>query len=131
MRKVALGIGAWLMTVGMAEPHWVEVGRPIGASGPSIVYLDDSAVIHENNYTGLRGKTILAAPGTVDGAQITAVITIFEVDCGSGNGRGKRVSLLEANGAEHPGDQPWRTIDRPPATDTINAVKLRVCVKAY
>ncbi len=129
--KALLGIGVWIMTVGLADPHWVEVGRPIGANGTSIVYLDDSAVVQEEGYTGLRGKTVLAAPATADGVQITAAITMFEVNCSTGTGRGKRMALLEANGTEHPGDQLWRTIDQPPATDTINAVKLRVCVKAY
>jgi hypothetical protein len=134
MKKI---LAAWLLfsSVALAQTpnaaNWVEVGKfETSNNGFATVYLDVSAIINEEGYSGYKAKTLLENPTPLTDANavIVAWLATFEFNCATGVARAKRTGLLRTDGQVAPsGDSIWRTLDHPPATDTGEAVKQRVC----
>jgi hypothetical protein len=117
-----------------AASHWVEVARPVSASGPTIIYFDDANRVVEGSYKGFNIKTEFSKPFSTTSAQgnpnvtFKAVVSQFVYDCQAHKGMGRRIGFVGINGVTYPStDTVWRNVSRPPATDTLMYVQQRVC----
>jgi hypothetical protein len=132
--RILLTIAFVLFTMSALQAqteHWVLVSSLTEPSAVTI-YLDDANIISEDGYMGYKIRTVYAdsfdatdASGT--NFQLRARIAVFEINCSTNAGRGKRVADEDINGISHPNDMIWRTIDKPPASVTLAIVKARVC----
>jgi hypothetical protein len=130
MKALVAGVlGLWSLAALADPPNWVEIARPMSDTGVTVVYFDVANPIVDGSFRGYLVKTTLAAPfAATDGTKLTAVESVFVVDCSTGEGKAHRQGYVGADGVEYSaGDPEWRSIDKPPATDTLQAVKLRVC----
>jgi hypothetical protein len=126
---VAGVLGLWSMAALADSPNWVEIARPMSDTGVTVVYFDIANPIVDGSFRGYLVKTVLAAPFlATDGTKLAAVESVFVVDCTTGEGKAHRQGFVGTDGAEYPtSDTGWRPITKPPATDTLQAVRLRVC----
>lgn len=104
------------------KPHWFEISTT-GAKA----FIDDGRLIDEDGYNGFRARIEFDPPITANDITFTTEFLVVEVDCHQHLTRVKRTSFIEANGTEHPADNAWRTVGKPPAIDIVEAVKARVC----
>jgi hypothetical protein len=111
--------------------HWVRILEVNTSKGTSVVYLDDSQVITEDGYSGFKILTVLPISSkTSDGTvNIVSVVSVLEINCGTDQGRGRRLTYIADDNTAYPAADPeWKTIIGPPATDTLVFVKRRVCL---
>ncbi len=104
--------------------HWVDI-----STSSRKIYLDDSNVIVDGHFNGFKALITFGPGKVVDGNTIASEIVLVEYDCHAQVGRGKRLVYIDDQFQEHTIDEMWVSVDRPPATDILEAVKARVCFK--
>jgi hypothetical protein len=110
--------------------HWVEVGKTQGPNGLTSIMLDDARLIVDGDFNGFNVMTFYINPFSFNGKQIGTILSLFEVNCHTGEGRARRLSFIDLDSNEiEVGDTSWKTITGPPATQTLEAVRQRVCLK--
>jgi hypothetical protein len=112
-------------------PNWVEVDRLTTPMGPVFIYLDVANVISEDGYDGFLTKTVIQN-GAIDSQKniIVELQSIFEYNCHTQLGRAKRVARITKDGTVLPRAGIWRSVGGSPASETLEAVKRRVCFHA-